>query len=141
TPDDIDLTSTLTAPDGTVCNFTEIIGLIVSATSTNADFILVGNAASNAWAGVNQVNSLVTVDSTGSGTFTLTVEGTTTAAITYSATAATLVSNINGALNTALGTSQVVASGASLAALILTSSGSFYNGRPVGAITANILTG
>lgn len=90
---------------------------------------------------VNQVNSIPFVDSTGSGTFTITVEGITTAAITYSSTAATLVTNINNALNSAFGTSAIVASGASLAAMILTFSGTGYSGRPVGTVQATVLTG
>ena len=76
-------------------------------------------------AAANQVNALLTVDSTGSGTFSLTVGGITTGAITYSSTAATLVTNINTAANTAFGTGAVVASGASLAAIVLTFRGQF----------------
>lgn len=90
---------------------------------------------------VNQVNSIPFVDSSGSGTFMLTVEGTPTGAITYSATPATLVASINTALNSALGTGAVVASGATLAAMILTASGPGYSGRPIGPITATILSG
>ena len=112
-----------------------------SAINLTSGAITITATATGAVSAVNQINSLVTVDSTGSGTFTLTVEGITTAAITYSATIATLNTNINAALNAALGTSAVVASGASLAACILTSSGTGYAGRPVGAITATILAG
>lgn len=97
--------------------------------------------ALGAIAGVNQVNSIVTVDSTGSGTFIITVEGVSTAAITYSATIATLVSNINSALNTTFGTSAIVASGASLAALVLTFSGTGFAARPVGLVTVTLQTG
>lgn len=88
----------------------------------------------------NQVVSIPFVDSSGSGTFKITVEGVTSA-ITYSATAATLVGNINTALNTALGTSAVVASGATLAAIILTFSGNAYASRPVGPTFANVVAG
>lgn len=91
--------------------------------------------------GTNQVNSLVTVDSTGSGTFKLTVEGITTAAITYSATAATLASNANTQLDATFGTSAVVQSGASLAAQIITFSGTGYTHRPVGLVTATLQAG
>jgi hypothetical protein len=96
------------------------------------DFWLIPGIAANA------VQKLLFVDSTGSGTFTLTCEGVTTAAITYSATPATLVGNINTALNAAFGSSQLVASGATLAAIIATFSGSNVSNRPVGVITANV---
>lgn len=92
-------------------------------------------------AGTNQVNSLVTVDSTGSGNFKLTVEGITTGNIAYSATPATIVSNSNTAMNTTFGASAIVMSGASLAALILTFSGTGYTHRPVGATTATLQSG
>ena len=62
--------------------------------------------------GTNAIYDLVVVDSTGSGTFTLTIDGITTPAITYSATEATLVTNINTQLNATFGTSAIVASGA-----------------------------
>jgi len=91
--------------------------------------------------GVNQINDLPFVDSTGSGTFTLTIEGITTGAITYSSTAATLYANINTALNATFGTSAIVASGASLAAIVLTFSGTGYTYRPVGTVQATIQQG
>jgi hypothetical protein len=92
-------------------------------------------------AGVNAVQALDVVDSTGSGTFSLTIEGTTTAAITYSATAATLVSNINTALTNTYGAGNgPVASGASLAAIILTYSGINFENRPVGLVVVNPIT-
>jgi len=80
---------------------------------------------------------------TGTATYTITVEGITTAAITFthSDSAATTFGLINTALNSAFGTSAIVASGASLVALILTFSGTGYSGRPVGAVTVNVLTG
>lgn len=108
-------------------------------TSTGAITITALNVA--AVTGTNQVNSLVTVDSTGSGTFTLTVEGITTAAITYSATAATLNTNINGQLDATFGTGNIVSSGASLAAIILTGTAGTYAKRPIGLIQATILAG
>lgn len=80
---------------------------------------------------INQVEAMPVVDTTGVGTFTMTIEGTTTGAITYSAIIATLITNINTALNTTFGTGAIVASGASLAALILTFSGAGYGGRPI----------
>ena len=62
--------------------------------------------------------SLPVVDSGGSGTFTLTIAGQTTASITYSSTIATLLANINAALNTTFGPSVILASGTSLATLV-----------------------
>jgi hypothetical protein len=86
----------------------------------------------------NAVQTLDFVDGGGgSGTFTLTCEGITTASITYSATPATLVSRINTALNAAFGTSCIVASGSAITAIALTFSGTGYVGRPVGAVTVN----
>lgn len=110
-----------------------------SAVVVGTGVVTITALATGAVSAVNQINSIPMVDNTGVGTYTITVEGITTAAITYSATAATNVTNINNALNAALGTSAIVASGASLAALILTSSGTGYAGRPVGAITVTIL--
>lgn len=89
---------------------------------------------------VNQVEALVVVDDTGSGTFTLTCEGLTTGAITYSSTPATLVSRINSALDAVFGTGAIVASGASLAAIILTFSGTGYSGRPIIGHVTSALT-
>lgn len=90
-------------------------------------------------AGVNEVQTLNFANSP-SGTFTLTVVDlnglpTTTAPITYSATAATLVANINSALNTALGASLVVASGTAVTAIALTFSGAGYLGLPQTLVT------
>ena len=87
----------------------------------------------------NQIEALAVADDSGTGSFTLTIEGITTAAITYNATPATVVNSINTALNAAFGTSAIVASGASLAAIILTFSGTGYAGRPiVGHVTSTI---
>lgn len=110
-----------------------------SAVNTTTGVITMTADAAAAVSAVNQINSMVTVDNTGVGTFTITVEGITTAAITYSATVATLITNINAQLNATFGTSAIVASGASLAALVLTFSGTGYTNRPVGAVTVNIL--
>jgi hypothetical protein len=95
-------------------------------------------------ANVDGIEALPAVDTTGSGTFTLTIEGRTTAAITYSATIATLITNINAQLNLTFGTGGIVASGASLAALVLTFQGENFNGRPIlpstnGTVTANVI--
>ncbi len=88
----------------------------------------------------NQVEAIPVVDTAGVGTFTLTIEGITTAAITYSSTVATLITNINAALNTTFGSGSVVASGASLAALILTFSGTGFAGRPITGHVASAIT-
>ena len=112
-----------------------------SAVNTTTGVVTITATGTGAVSAVNQINSLPFVDSTGSGTFTITVEGITTGAITYSSTAATLYANINTALNATFGTSAIVASGASLAAIILTFSGTGYAGRPVGTVQATVLTG
>jgi hypothetical protein len=90
--------------------------------------------ATGAVSAVNAVDALDFVDATGSGTFTITIEGITTAAITYNSTAATLLASINTALNAAFGTSAIVCSGGSLAALILTFSGTGYAARPINGL-------
>ncbi len=123
-------TLTLTGPNvsgGTVRSRS----ITFSAVNTSTGAITISADALASVSAVNAVEALPFVDSTGSGTFTLTIEGITTGAITYSATAATLVANINTALNAAFGTSAIVASGATLAALILTFSGTGYAGRPI----------
>jgi hypothetical protein len=112
-----------------------------SAVNTTTGAITITATASGAVSAVNQIDSLPFVDSTGSGTFNVTVEGITTGAITYNSTAATLVSNINTALNATFGSSAIVASGSTLAAIILTFSGTGYSGRPVGTAQATVLTG
>lgn len=112
-----------------------------SAVNINTGAITITALNVAAVTGTNQVNSLVTVDSTGSGTFTLTVEGITTAAITYSATAATLNTNINAQLDATFGAGNIVSSGASLAAIILTGTAGTYAKRPIGLIQATILAG
>lgn len=110
----------------------------VNTTTGNITISALFTAAINA---VNAVEAVPFVDSTGSGTFTLTIEGITTGAITYSATAATLVTNINTALNSTFGTSAIVASGASLSAQILTFSGTGYAGRPIGNSSNGTVSG
>lgn len=112
-----------------------------SAINTTSGAITITALFAGAVSPVNQINSLVTVDSTGSGTFILTIEGIPTAPITYSSTAATLNTNINAALNATFGTSAIVSSGASLAAIIQTFSGTGYAARPIGTVTATILAG
>ena len=90
---------------------------------------------------VNEVHSLPFVDTSGSGTFLITVEGLATAAITYNATPATVIASINTALNAAYGTSAIVCSGTTLANIILTFSGTGYTHRPIGTVTATVLAG
>ena len=75
---------------------------------------------SGAVGGVSPVEALPFVDSTGSGTFNISYMGLTTAAITYSATVATLKTNINAALDSTFGAGNLVASGASLATVVIT---------------------
>ena len=102
-------------------------------------------------AGTNQVEAVPYVDvGAGNGTYTFTIEGITTGNITFthSDSAATTVGLINTALNAAFGTSQIVASGASLAAIIFTFSGTLYRKRPIaghvvvtfGTLTTSIAT-
>lgn len=111
-------------------------------TQLNATFgtsAIVASDGGSDVSGVNQIEALPVVDSSGVGSFVLTIEGITTLPITYSATIATLITNINAQLNTAFGTSAIVASGASLAALVLTFSGTNYKSRPiVGHVTSVI---
>lgn len=92
-------------------------------------------------AGVSPVEALPVVDTTGSGTFTLTYMGITTGAITYSATVATLITNINTALDSAFGAGNLVASGASLAALIITGSAGNYQFNAFGGHFTSTITG
>lgn len=110
-------------------------------------YLCTARTATGAAAGsnTNEIKTIPFVDSTGSGTFKLSYTDattgvvTTTAAITYSATAATLVSRINTALDATFGTAAIVASGASLAAIILTFSGTGFTNRPVGLFTATVI--
>lgn len=96
--------------------------------------------ASGAVAGVEPVEALPVVDSSGVGTFTLTYMGITTGAITYSSTVATLITNINTALNSAFGTGNLVASGASLAALIITGTAGNYQYNAFGGHFVSTIT-
>lgn len=49
TPDDIDLTTTLSALEGTTDAFGDIVGLIISNPVGSGGNIVIGNAVSNAW--------------------------------------------------------------------------------------------
>lgn len=67
-------------------------------------------------AGTNAVQTLTIGGTPTSGTFRLSLEGIRTAAITWSATNATLLANMNTAMDAAWGTSSVVATANSLTA-------------------------
>lgn len=91
--------------------------------------------------GVNAVQIMDFVDSSGSGTFTIGIEGTTTAAITYNATFATLAASITSALNTTFGVSNIVVGGSTLANMTLTFSGGSFQARAVGLAVVTLLSG
>jgi hypothetical protein len=100
-------------------------------------------------AGTNEVQTLTIGGTPTGGTFKLAYAGATTAAITWSATNATLLANINAALDAlaTLGTAWVVAAAGSLTAgigtITLTFSGGDVSRRAVALITVanNSLTG
>lgn len=75
------------------------------------------------------------------GTFKLRVNGILTAAITYSDTAATLVSNINSALDAILGSGLLVATGAASTEVTLTGASTALNRYFVISFEAVSLTG
>jgi hypothetical protein len=96
-------------------------------------------------AGTDEVQT-ATLGGTGAGsTFKLKLDGQTTGDITWSATNATLLSNINTALDATFGASQIVASDSTLTAgigdLLLTISGSNYAKSAVSLMTALITAG
>jgi hypothetical protein len=99
-------------------------------------------------AGTNEVQTLTIGGTPTGGTFTLTYDGQTTAAITWSATNGTLLSNINTALDALVnvGASGIVATAGSLTAgigtVLLTFSGGYQTKRAVNTMTAtSSLTG
>lgn len=117
----------VTAQPGGSCVLDNITaGYVVAATSVS---------------GVSPVEAIPVVDSTGSGSFTLSYMGITTGSITYSATIATLISNINTALNSAFGSGNLVASGASLAALVITGSAGNYQYNAFGGHFTSTISG
>lgn len=81
-------------------------------------------------AGVNEVQTLTIGGTPTSGTFRLGLDGVRTAEITWSAVNATLLTNINAALDAKFGTAQIVATDSTLTAgigdLLLTFSGADY---------------
>jgi hypothetical protein len=98
-------------------------------------------------AGTNEVQTLTIGGTPTGGTFKLAQDGIPTADITWSATNATLLSNINAALDAAFGTSFIVATAGTLTAGIgtvtLTYSGGSYARRAMSTRTVanNSLTG
>jgi len=91
--------------------------------------------------GVSPVEALPVADTGGSGSFTLAYMGITTGSITYSATIATLIASINTALNAAFGTGNLVASGLSLSALIITGTAGTYQYNAFGGHFVSTITG
>jgi hypothetical protein len=96
-------------------------------------------------AGTNEVQT-ATFGGTGSGsTFRLILDGVKTGSIAWSATNATLLSNINTALDAAFGASQIVATDSNLSSglgdLLLTFSGSNVSKSAQNTMTAEILAG
>lgn len=98
-------------------------------------------------AGTNEVQTLNFGGTPTGGTYRLAFEGTPTAAVTWSAVNATLLSNLNAALDAAYGTASIVATAGTLTAgigtVILTFSGNDYARRAVSSMTVynNSLTG
>ena len=97
-------------------------------------------------AGTDEVQTLTLGGTPTGGTFRLTHEGVTTAAIAWSAVNATLIAAINAALDAAFGTAQIVAAVGTMTAGIgtatLTYSGANYAKRAVALMTVeSALTG
>lgn len=98
-------------------------------------------------AGTNQIDTLTIGGTPTGGTFRLSHNGRRTAAITWSAVNATLLANIQAALDTLLGTNAVVATAGTVVAgigtVLLTYSGADYGRKSHAAIAVadNSLTG
>lgn len=97
-------------------------------------------------AGTNEVQTLTIGGTPTGGTFKLALGTMQTGAITWSSTNATLLANINTALDAVFGTASIVATDSTLTAgigdLLLTFSGNEYAKRAVDLMTAtNSLTG
>lgn len=97
-------------------------------------------------AGTNEVQTLTIGGTPTSGTFRLALEGRSTAAITWSATNGTLLSNMNTAFDAAFGTASIVATAGTLTAGIGTVTltfGAAYARRVVPTMTVaeNALVG
>lgn len=125
------------------------MSLIANVTGVIAGALDGYQSAGAPTAGTNEVQTLTIGGTPTGGTFKLTYDGWTTAAITWSSTNATLLSNINTALNALPngGTSYIVASDSTLSSgigdLLLTFSGGTVAKRAVNTITIgdNSLTG
>ena len=97
-------------------------------------------------AGTNEVQTLTIGGTPTGGTWTQTLDGITTAAITWSSTNATLLADLNAKLDAKWGASSIVATAGTLTAgigtILLTFSGNSYARRAVNTMTAtNSLTG
>lgn len=97
-------------------------------------------------AGTNEVQTLTIGGTPTAGTLKLLLDGIPTAAITWSATNATLLANINAALDAVFGASSIVATAGTLTAgigtILLTFSGGSYAKRAVNTMAyVNSLTG
>lgn len=98
-------------------------------------------------AGTNEVQTLTIGGTPTGGTYKLALDGVPTGAVTWSATNATLLSNLNTALDAVFGTASIVATAGTLTAgigtVLLTFSGNEYARRAVNTMTVydNSLTG
>ncbi len=122
------------------------VASLVSAGSGTPSVIVKLKGATGVSA-VNAIYPLDVVDSTGVGTFTITIEGITTGAITYSSTAGALLANIQAALNATFGSGSIVVTQPTttnntteLASTILTFSGGTYAGRPIASVGVTVTT-
>jgi hypothetical protein len=108
-----------------------------------------GRAIANAGvpgAGTSEIQTLTIGGTPTGGTFALAFEGITTGAITWSATNATLLANMNAAFDAAYGTGNIVAAAGTLTAGIGTVTLTFGGTRAVQAVAlmtvaSNALTG
>jgi hypothetical protein len=97
-------------------------------------------------AGTTEIQTLTLGGTPTGGSFTLTHETSTTAAIPWAAVNATLLASINAALDAVFGSAQIVATAGTLTAgigtILLTFSGSNYAKRAVATMTVtSALTG
>lgn len=118
-----------------------LINNINNAIAESIGEIPTPNSNSGLTTGNSQVNLLDFVDSSGSGTFTITAASLTTAAITYSATLVTLLANITTQLNATFGTGQVVASGVAISGILISFTGSTYQDSVIPTVQTTVLAG
>ena len=78
------------------------------------------------------------VDSTGTGTFTLIVEGSATPPIVYSSNYNTLTGNLQTSLNTTYGTGNIICRGGSLGTLNLFFDAGSYANRPINLLQTKV---